>query len=216
MNILRYIFLILALLSTSLTAKAQNDTIFKPAVRFGLDLSGFARQLIETETIPVELSFDYEWRKKYFAAAEAGWLNVDANRETHRYNAKGYFFRTGIDIGILGGDVHNPNDHVLLSVRYGYGRLRQEAPYILISDAHWGDYETSVDPETYHAHWIEAGLGMKTSIWNNLFLGWSLRGRIRIASTSDPNMEPYFISGFGRSNNAALMLHYSIYYRFPL
>ncbi len=216
MNILKYIFLILALLSTSVAVTAQNDTIFKPAVRLGLDVSGFARQLIEAETLPVEFSFDYEWRKKYFAAAEAGWLNVDVNRDTHRYNAQGYFFRTGIDIGILGGDVHNPNDHVLLSLRYGYGRLKQEAPYILISDAYWGDYETSVDPETYHAHWLEAGLGMKTSIWNNLFLGWSLRGRVRISSTSDPNMEPYFISGFGRSNNAALMLHYSIYYRFPL
>lgn len=216
MNILKYIFLTLALSSISLIAAAQNDTIFRPAARLGLDVSGFARHLIEAETLPVELSFDYEWRKNYFAAAEAGWLNVDVNRETHRYNAQGYFFRTGIDIGILGGDVRNPNDHVLISVRYGYGRLRQEAPYILISDGYWGDYETSVDPETYQAHWLEAGLGMKTSIWKNLFLGWSLRGRVRVAATSDPNMEPYFISGYGRSNNAALMLHYSIYYRFPL
>ncbi len=216
MNILKYIFLILALLSTSIAVPAQNDTIFKPAVRLGLDVSGFARQLIEAEMLPVEISFDYEWRQNYFAAVEAGWLNVDVNRDTHRYNAQGYFFRTGIDIGILGGEASNPNDHVLLSVRYGYGRLSQEAPYILISDGYWGDYETSVDPETYHAHWLEVGLGIKTSIWSNLFLGWSLRGRVRVASTSDPNMEPYFISGYGRSNNAALMLHYSIYYRFPL
>jgi hypothetical protein len=216
MNTLRCIFLILALLLISMSATAQIDTLFTPAARIGVDVSGFARHLIEEETLPVEFSFDYEWQQNYFAAAEVGWLNVDVNRDTHRYNAQGFFFRTGVDIGILGGDIQNPNDHVLISLRYGYGRLKQEAPYILISDAYWGDYETSVDPETYHAHWIEAGLGMKTSIWSNLFIGWSLRGRVKLGSTSDPNMEPYFISGYGKTNNAALMLHYSIYYRFPI
>lgn len=235
MNILKPMFRIRGLLSTNrrlcltaclltyflmmpagVHAEQETDTLFVPSVRFGVDLSGFARQLFETETLPVEFSADVEWRENFFIAAEGGWLTVDVNRETHRYQASGYFFRLGHDFSIFRGGAHNPNDVFLVSLRYGYGRVRHEAPHIVIPDPYWGDYETSLSSEEYAAHWLEAGIGMKAEVLRNLFLGWSLRGRVRIANTSDPLMQPYIISGFGKSDNSALMVHYSIYYRIPL
>lgn len=234
MNILGFIFLIpaqssikpgrkkLLLLCCMLAAtlpvaqaETQPDTLFVPSLRIGLDVSGFARQIVEAETLPLEVSADFEWRENIFAAAEGGWLNVDVDRDTHRYRARGYFIRTGADLNILRGSEHNPNDVIIISLRYGYGKLEQEAPHIVIQDPYWGDFITTAEKESYAAHWLEAGLGMKAEIWNNLFLGWSLRGRLRISRTSDPNMEPYFISGFGKSGNTALMFHYSIFYRIP-
>ncbi len=235
MNILRFIFLIPAQSSTNrglkrllllccmlaailpvAQAESQRDTVFVPSLRFGLDVSGFARQIVEAETLPLEASADFEWRENFFAAAEGGWLNVDVNRNTHRYQAQGYFFRAGTDFNILRGSVHNPNDVLVISLRYGFGKLEHEAPNIVIQDPFWGDYVTIADRESYQMHWLEAGIGMKAEVWNNFFLGWTLRGRVRISHTSNPNMEPYFISGFGKSNSTALMFHYSIYYRIPL
>lgn len=197
-------------------AESPRDTIFVPSLRIGIDMSGFARQIVEPETLPLEFSADFEWRENMFAAVEGGWLNVDVDRETHRYRAKGFFVRTGADFNLLKGSVQNPNDVIIISLRYGYGKIQHEAPHIVIQDSYWGDFITKADKESYAAHWLEAGLGMKAEIWNNLFLGWSLRGRLRVISTSDPTMEPYFISGFGKSNNTALTFHYSILYRIPL
>lgn len=216
MNILRYIFLILVLSATNSLAAAEQDTLFSPSIRIGADLSGFVRNIWERETLPVEFSVDFEWRKNHFIAAEAGWLNVEVAKETHEYTAGGYFFRAGADFNILERSPEHPNDVLLLSLRYGFGKLDHEAPNIIISDPLWGDYQTGIDAETYSAHWLEAGIGMKSEIFSNVFLGWSLRGRLRVSSTSDPGMEPYRISGFGKSQNTTLTFHYSILYRFPL
>ncbi len=216
MNILKYIFLILVLSATKLSAASQQDTVFTPSIRVGADLSGFVRQIWEREILSVEFSADVEWRKNHFIAAEAGWLNVKIQRESHQYFASGYFFRTGADFNILDRAPEHPNDVLLLSLRYGFGKLEHEAPMIIISNPLWEDYQTSVETDVYYAHWLEAGIGMKSEIFNNIFLGWSLRGRLRISSTSDPEMEPYRISGFGKSQNTTLTFHYSILYRFPL
>lgn len=197
-------------------AETKPDTVFTQSLRFGVDVSGFARQFIESETLPLEFSADFEWRENYFVAAEGGWLSVDVNRDTHRYQASGYFVRTGTDFNILRGSEHNPNDVLIISLRYGYGKLDHEAPHIIIQDPFWGNYVSSAEKESYAMHWLEAGIGMKAEIWNSFFLGWSLRGRIRLSRTDDPNMEPYFVSGFGKSNSTAVMFHYSLYYRIPL
>ncbi len=216
MNILRYFFL-LPLMIISCGLKAENDTLFVPSVRIGLDVSGVARQFVEPETITGEISVDVEWQNNYFAALEAGMMTVDVEKETHRYQADGYFFRLGADFNILGRTPQNPHDLVLLSVRYGYSALNHEAPFIVIPDPFWGNYQTAVPAHRYRAHWIEAGLGLKTHLFHNIFIGWSLRGRLLLTSTKEPAMEPYFIGGFGKSNgNTNLMLHYLILYRIPL
>ncbi len=209
------LFLLAAMMPVA-QAETKTDTIFTPSLRLGIDVSGFARQFIETETLPLEFSVDFEWRENFFAAAESGYLRVDVNRDTHRYQAGGYFVRAGTDFNILRGSEHNPNDVLIISLRYGYGKLEHEAPHIVIQDPFWGNFVTNAEKESYSMHWLEAGIGMKAEIWNNFFMGWTLRGRVRLSRTADPNMEPYFVSGFGKSNNTAVMFHYSVYYRIPL
>lgn len=218
MNIFKYLFLIpfLAISQPGMTEEA-HDTLFVPSVRIGVDVSGFARHLIEPESITGEVTLDVEWRKSHFFVIEGGMLEVDVEKETHVYQADGYFIRMGADFNILERNPDSPNDVLLVSVRYGYGKLEHEAPFIMLPSPYWGGLETAIPPETYQAHWLEAGIGIKTEIWRNLFLGWSLRGRLMLSDTSSPAMDPYFISGFGKSdNNTSLSLHYQIMYRLPL
>ncbi len=216
MNILKFLFLI-PFLVISQAGLAENDTLFTPSVRPGLDVSGLARHLMEPEVVTGEASLDVEWRKSHFVAIEGGLLQVDMQKETHRYQANGYFLRAGADFNILERNPENPHDVVLASIRYGYSKAEHEAPFIVISDPYWGDYETAVSKENFQAHWIEAGIGLKTEIWHNIFLGWSLRGKIMLASTDDPEMDPYFIGGFGKSgSNTRISLLYSIMYRIPM
>ncbi len=198
-------------------AASENDTIFHPALRIGVDVSGFARQIIEPEVFPIEVSVDFEWRENFFAVAEAGMLTVNMERETHQYTADGFFGRAGADYNLLQHITDPSNDVILVSLRYGYSRFRQEAPLVIIPDEYWGDHQTAVDEDIYQAHWMEAGIGLKTEVFHNLFFGWSLRGKILLSGTSYPEMDPYYVGGYGSSdNNTAMTLHYSLYYRFPI
>ncbi|MFO7874696.1 MAG: DUF6048 family protein [Bacteroidales bacterium] len=220
MNTLKFFFLTLVIVISPLLAAGDetdgNDTLYVPSVKLGFDVSGFARKLVEPETLTAELSVDYEWQEYIFGVVEAGMLTVDVEKQSHTYQTEGRFIRAGVDFNIFKPPGHSSQEGIFVSGRYGYGTLEQRAPYILIHDPFWGDYETSIESDRYRAHWLEAGIGLKTELWRNLFLGWSLRGRLLLAGTSDPDMEPYFIGGFGKNGGStSLMLHYSIYYRVP-
>lgn len=204
-------------MSLSQGLRANNDADYSPSVRVGLDVSGFARQLVEPETMFREISLDVEWKYNYFVAVEAGLLDIDVQKQTHRYMAGGYYLRLGPDFNVLGRKPEAPNDLVLLSLRYGFSKLDHEAPFILIPDSYWGDFQTAVESESYRAHWVEAGISLKTELGYNIFIGWSLRGKLLLYNTREAEMEPYFIGGFGKTGrNTGLMLHYHIYYRIPL
>ncbi len=217
MNTLKHFFLLLMMVGYSLPLLSANDSLFVPSIRLGLDVSGLARHLIEPEQIGAGVTADIEWHKNHFVALEAGFTSVDVERESHQYKSDGFFFRLGPDFNVLGRGDHNPNDLVLLSLRYGYGRLEQEAPFILISDPYWGDYEDAIGSESISAHWLEAGLGLKTEVFTHFFMGWALRGRLLLSRSGGTGMDPYIISGFGKHNGSTnLTLHYHLMYRIPL
>ncbi len=215
-SILKFLFLIPGLV-TSQAIAADADTLFSPAVRLGIDVSGLARHLFEPETLSMEYTIDLEWRQDLFVSLEAGHLTVDIEKSTHRYQANGVFFRLGPDFNVSGRKDPSSNDLVLLSIRYGFGQLSHEASDIIVSNPYWGDYHTTIPRTDFSAHWLEAGLGLKTEIWSGLFLSWSIRGRLLLTKSSGTELTPYLISGYGNADSyTSLMLHYSISYRLPL
>lgn len=214
MRILNY-FILLLLLPVSHMLAGQSDTLFSPSLRLGADVSGLVRYYFEPETMSLELSADYEWRKDWFVTAEAGMLDIDIRRETHNYLANGYFLRAGADYNILNKHTLSRTGIVYASLRYGYGLLNHEAPGITISMPYWDDFNTGISNETIHAHWLETGGGIKTRLAGNIYLGWTLRARFMLYRSPSPGIDPYYISGFGKiKNNPAVMVHYYIYYQF--
>ncbi len=213
MNILKYFYLLLLLL-VSLSLRAQNDTIFSPRLRLGADISGLARFYFEPEIIAWEVAADFEWRKNWFVAAESGALHVDIFRETHNYKANGAFFRLGADYNVLQNNMLSDLGIVVVSARYGFGQLSQEAPTVIISMPNWDPFTTDISREPFFAHWFEIGGGIKTRLFGQVFMGWNLRTRFMIHQTTSPGMDPYMISGFGKNTGkASVMVHYYLYYR---
>lgn len=214
MKILNY-FILLLLLPVSQMLSGQSDTLFSPSFRFGADVSGLVRYYFEPETMSYEFSADYEWKHNWFAAAEAGMLNINIQRETHNYQANGYFLRTGVDYNLLKNTTISRIGIVYASLRYGYGLLNHKAPGITISMPYWDDYHTGISAETIHAHWLETGGGLKTRLAGNFYIGWSLRARFLLYRSASPGIDPYYLSGFGKmKSNPSVMVHYYIYYQF--
>ena len=213
MNISRYLFL-LPLMICSLSSAGENDTLFHRSLRIGADISGFVRQLIEPETIFYEIHADMEWSPNLFLATEIGLLDVNISKPTHDYYAGGYFLRAGIDYNLLQRPDTDKLGIAYGSLRYGFGNTHHEAPDILINNIYWGNVNSRIPTENIWSHRLELGGGLKTKLFGNVYVGWSLRVRFLLYKSTSIAMEPYYISGFGKYNDKpSAMVHYAIYYK---
>ncbi len=58
---------------------------------------------------------------------------------------------------------------------------------------------------------------MRTHLFNNFYLGWSARVKIKVGVTEDKTMEPYGIPGYGNAwNSTNIGINYSLLYKIPL
>lgn len=219
MSISRYFFLLLTslFLVCSRPAAAQPDSLFRPSLFVGMDVSGFARELMEPGLRQWEWSMGNEWRKNWFAVMEGGFLDIEIENPTHNYFANGWFMRAGVDYNLLERNERNVTDMILLNFRYGFGTVNHESTFITISNPYWGDHTSGLPQETYNTHWLELGAEIRARLIADLYLGWSIRSRVVVSRTQNPAMDPYIISGYGKTEkNPTVMIHYSIFYRFPL
>ncbi len=197
---------------------SQNDTIYPNSVRFGVEVSYPVRGIFEPATKQYEASMDLEFLPNWFGVLEGGILMVDIKREDFEYYTNGHFFRTGINFNVLGNDALDDNDMVYIGIRYGYSKQYQGADNVMVSDGYWVEEPiiTSVEKVDFNVHWGELIGGVKTELFTNLFMGWSLRVRLRMSDTDETMIKPYQIGGFGRGDNkTAFDFNYSIFYRIP-
>lgn len=210
--------------SVALSAQNENrtDTIKKdfeiePFIRLGFDVSAIGRSIYEPEVRQLEFSLDSELLRNWFINLEAGMMQTRSEQETFSYSSDGYFIRTGVDLNLLGRPDAKQNDLVLIGLRYGYSFLQHEAPYFFIENPYWGSHSGSIEKTPYHIHWMELTGGVRTEVFQNLFLGWMLRVKVPLSRTTDPEIEPYYISGFGHGKRSSpATVHFSAYYRFGL
>lgn len=221
MSILNYFPIILLLFASFFPEASQAqknpspDTLkVKPFIRIGLDLSPALRYALENEVRELEIALDTEVKRNWFATAEMGIMQVEANKPDFQYQAQGYFGRIGLDFNLLRRPDERQNDLVLLGFRYAYIFLDHQSDRYIAPSPYWGEHLGSVQSHSFQAHWIELTAGVKTEVFRNFFLGWSLRSRIKLSETSDPAMQPYYIGGYGKGNRKApVMVHYSVLYR---
>lgn len=225
MNISKYfLFLMMVTFNVAICAQNENrnDTIekdfeIKPFVRLGFDVSAIGRTIYEPEVRQLEFSLDSELLRNWFFNLETGMMQVRSEQETFSYSSDGYFVRTGADFNLLERPDARQDDLVLIGLRYGYSFLQHEAPYFFLENPYWGSHSGSIVKTPYHTHWMELTGGVKTEVFQNLFLGWMLRIKVPLFRTKDPEIEPYYISGFGHGKRSSpVTVHFSIYYRFGL
>jgi hypothetical protein len=186
-----------------------------PFLRIGFDMAAVARSLFEPEVRQYEFSLDSEIRTNWFAIIEGGFMNAYADREQFSYEANGFFLRTGMDYNLLFREGLNKDDLLLVGARYSFSSLNHEANDYFISDPYWGDYTGSLDPTSFQLHWLEMHAGVRTEIFPKLYLGWSIKLRLKIYENSDSFLNPYYIAGYGHGKRRApLMAHFSVLYKF--
>jgi hypothetical protein len=172
----------------------------------------------QPERTGYEFSVDYELKLNYYPAFEFGLQNIKLDEPTYYYESSGFYFRLGLDYNFQKNLAFDQYEMVFFGFRYGFSRQEHSADNIIIENDYWGDYYAeSVPKSPFAAHWIELSGGIRAELFRNIFIGWSIRGRLLLVQTKDAAMEPYYIPGFGKGGKrVSLGFNYSIYYRIPL
>ena len=218
---LLYISICLLILSSPLKGLAQekqNEDVWRyEGPRIGVDLSRFVSTYLQSaDRWGWELQGDFPVKGYWFPTVEAGMMGLNDRRDNFHYQANGIYGRLGTDFNILRYRSLDDGDLVFIGARYGYSRFNQQADEVQYSNF-WGNYTTSIPKRNMSAHWGEFVFGMKGEIFRNVFLGWSLRVKFMVSETKDPNMSPYIVPGFGKTNvDIPMDFSYGIYYRIPL
>jgi len=226
---------------TELQVTPQNQTqqpadtvtpvrIERYGIRVGIDLHSLSRSFYNTDHKGLELVADYRLSKKYYAAAEIG--NVDYTKDEAQLNftTKGSYIKAGIDINAYDNWLDMEN-MVYIGFRYGLATFSQNLNSYKIyqnSDA----LDTADDQANYFddvtvnanqkyssltAQWAEVVAGLKAEIFDNLYIGASIRLNYLISDKKPDTFDNLYIPGFNRTYDGSFGVgfNYTLSYFIP-
>ncbi len=198
---------------------AQQGPVQNRGLRFGTDVSKFVIPLLNPETRGYEFLGDIQILDNIFIAGEYGIskTKLDTDSYKFKYDLTGSYLKLGLNKNILKHDDATKNDLVFVGIRYSYSGFKHRATNITIIDEQWDEVLIAETEEiALSCHFIDLVAGVKTELFKNIYIGWTIRAMVRIALSSDNIMPPYYIPGFGKGDRkAALGFNYSVYYRIP-
>ena len=197
--------------------KATEVVIVKDrGLSLGVDISPIIIRLIKDERTGIAFIGRYGFKNRWFANAELGFEHIKHEKETYDYKSNGTFIRLGVDYDIFNNEDYPTNDNIFVGLRYAYAWQVHESENFSIVDSYWGDYTGSVGKSSVNSHSIDVVVGVRCEVLRNLYMGWSLRGRLLLASTHTDELMPYAIAGYGKyDNKAAIGFTYTIEYQIP-
>ncbi len=215
LRMLKYHFSLILLLST-LFVNAQKDDW--QGINIGTDLSRFALPLLDSTRIGWEFSGDYELLPDMFGVFEIGSQVTRLNAKNYDYRSDGIYTRFGVDYNFMRHVDEVSSDKITIGLRYGLTSFSHSAENIRVESELFEDYRNgSIANNWLSAQWLEIAFGMKTKLFNNFYLGWSVRMRMKTWVEEDPLMEPYYIPGYGRASRASNVgLNYTLSYKIPI
>ena len=121
-----------------------------------------------------------------------------------------------MDYNVFYKKPHLPG-YFTVGLRYGFSSFTYDMQSPDLVDPNWG--HTSI-PVTYNdvksnAGWLELVLGMKTQVYKDFYMGFTVRYRARQSMKKHENTEPYYIPGYGRGKTSNFGITYSLSYRLP-
>jgi hypothetical protein len=192
-----YFISLLFFLGCYMTPAEAQDTIPIPLkIRIGVEASGPAIYFTNKNVLNEEVFLAVDLNEKRSAFISAGYLNYKYSQYNYQYLNKGSFLRIGMDFNLLKPDKSQGKYYAGVGLRYGISRFTSEAPFIEKLN-YWGTTTTSLSSTTYWGHFIEFSPGIRTEIFKNVSLGWSVSLRMLLYSGTGKDLRPVNFPGFG-------------------
>lgn len=246
--ILRFTISLLLLISSSIFAQQKPskakpaDSASVPVVpvkkdrygiRVGIDLHRLSRSFYEDGFRGIELVADYRLTKKWYAAAELGNVKYTFDDAQVNFTTNGNYLKVGFDYNAYENWLDMEN-MIYVGFRYGIAAFNQNLnSYKIYQNSALDDINDTTIPVNYFdevtvyadrnysgltAHWVELVGGVKAKLFNNLFLGFSVRLNGLISDKKPSDFDNLYLPGFNRTYDGkfGVGLNYTLSYLIPL
>ncbi|MDI5899239.1 DUF6048 family protein [Flavobacterium yafengii] len=204
----------------------KNDSIpvktDRYGIRLGLDLFKLTRALYDEDYKGIEFVGDYRLTKKYFLAAEIGNENKTTDDDRLNFTTKGSYLKAGFDYNAYENWLDMENI-ISIGMRYGFSTFNQQLNNYRIYNANPYFGEVPVIPsgqkfDGLTASWIEVVAAVKAKVFNNVFVGFSLRLNRLVTNKEPENFSNLYIPGFNRTYDGSFGVgfNYTVTYFVPI
>jgi hypothetical protein len=223
---LKFIFS-LSLVCVSLLGNAQTKDTAKVlyperyGLRLGVDLHKIARAFYEKDYRGLEVVGDYRLTKKFYIAGEIG--NEDKTIDDDRLNftTKGTYFKVGFDYNSFENWLDMEN-MIYVGMRYGVSSFSHTLNTYKIYDPtnYYGEtiITSGAKFDNLNASWVELIGGIKAELFNNLYLGFSVRLNYLVSNKKPADFDNLFIPGYNRTYDGKFGagFNYTLSYFIPI
>ncbi|WP_255566924.1 DUF6048 family protein [Flavobacterium litorale] len=215
------------------SAQTANDSIATPVqterygIRVGADLHRLSKGFYTDDYRGLELVADYRITKKIYIAGEIGNEDYTIDDRQLNFTTNGSYLKIGFDYNAYENWLDMEN-MIYAGMRYSFASFSQTLNSYTIYDNRVIDANgiRYLDPVTVEsgteysgltAHWVEVVGGIKAEVFDNLFLGFSLRLNYMITDTKPDNFDNLYIPGFNKTyiGKFGAGFNYSISYFIP-
>ncbi len=178
---------------------AQDTIQFPLKIRAGFDISGPAVYFADKNKLGLEGYLSADRNEKMSYVLEAGHLKYQYSQYNYNYLTKGIFFRGGVDFNLLKPETSMGKYWAGIGLRYGLSIYNSETPAFQ-TENYWGTLKSSIPERTNVGHFIEVAPGVRTELFRNVSIGWSIRLRLLISGGGGKDLRPIYFPGFGNSS----------------
>lgn len=211
----------------ALPQEVKNDTVVVPktdryGLRVGIDLFKLTRGFYDNDYKGIELVGDYRFTKKYFLAVELGTEDKTTDDTRLNFTTKGSYLKAGFDYNGYENWLDMENI-ISIGLRYGFSTFSQELNSYKIynTSQYFGESTITTSGQKFSgltASWIEVVAGLKAKVFNNVFVGFSLRLNTLVTNKKPDNFDNLYIPGFNRTYNGnfGVGFNYTVSYFIPI
>lgn len=198
------------LLFIPLLVNAQEKDWRPSAVRVGADVYGLARTAFQNGYNRQEFQTDIDFYK-YFLVVDAGREQIDHSGEGYTHDSRGSYYRIGIDVNFT---PYNANrDIVFFGLRYAQATFSETLSFGY-AVPYWGGSGIVSTNDGIRSQWMEGVMGIKVRIWQQLYMGYTIRAKVFNSITGAGSLVPYEVPGYGKvGTGGSFGFGYHVYYR---
>ena len=200
----------------------KNDTIEKFGIRAGIDLNKIIRSASNSNYTGLSINGDIRIKKSLYIFSEIGNEEKKINSDYLNSTVKGTYLKVGTNFK-LNNDIKTEN-LFYSGLILGFSNFNQSIDNYTIyntNSTYWGEsyIDESLSLSNLNAVWFEIVFGLKTEIFNNLFLGFELQLKNVLKQKNSQGITNFYIPGFNRtydSSDFGAGFSYTISYLIPI
>ena len=222
-HILKFTFSLVVLFS--IVGNAQ-DSIQKFPERYGLrvgvDLHRLSKSFYDNNYRGLEIVGDYRLTKKFYVAGELGNEEKTVDDDRLNFTTNGSYFKVGFDYNAFENWLDMEN-MIYAGMRVGFSSFDHQVNSYKIYENNGNYYgQTIIAPgEKFSgqtASWVEIVGGVKAELFNNLYMGFSVRLNYLISNKEPEGFANLYIPGFNRTYDGKFGagFNYTLSYFIPI